>query len=105
MHHPRTRNIAPKYSSHCSFALLTSCEYNGKMVILAYFSRFLQILSQLKYLFQNLSARIIFVIDATFVPHLTFSGLLSPEILFGDKTVTHSDTQLILPSVNLRGIH
>jgi len=32
---------------------------------------------------------IILVLDATFVPNLTFLGLLSPEILFGEKTVSH----------------
>jgi len=37
---------------------------------------------------RNLSTHIILVLDATFVPNLTFLGLLSPEISFGEKTVT-----------------
>jgi len=52
---------------------------------------------------------IICIIDATFVPNLAFLGLLSPDISFGEKTVTHpdthtpthTDTQLTLISVNL----
>jgi len=45
-----------------------------------------------KKLSKNLSARIILVLDATFVPNLTLSGLLRPEISFGEKTVTHLPT-------------
>jgi len=43
--------------------------------------------------------RIIFILDATFVPNLTFLGLLNSEISFGEKTDTHPDTQLISPFV------
>jgi len=61
-----------------------------------------------KKLFKNLIVHISLVLDATFMPNLTFLGLLSSEILFGEKTVTHTDkhpqrhphTQLISPSVN-----
>jgi len=35
--------------------------------------------------------RIILILDATFVPNLMLSGLLSHEISFGEKTVTHPD--------------
>jgi len=41
---------------------------------------------------KNLSARIILVLDATIVPNLTFLGLLSPEISFGEKN-SHPPTQ------------
>jgi len=47
---------------------------------------------------KNLSARIILVLNSTFAPHLTFLGLLSPEISFGD-------TQFISPSVNFSAEH
>jgi len=43
------------------------------------------------------SVRIILTLDTTSVPNLTILGLLSPEVSFGEKTVTHPDTQLILP--------
>jgi len=43
---------------------------------------------------KNLSAR-------TYVPQLTFLGLLNPEICLGVKP----DTQLISPSVNLSAAH
>jgi len=51
------------------------------------------------------TVHIILILDATFVPNLTFLGFLSPEILFGEKTDTHADTQLISPSVNLKASH
>jgi len=55
---------------------------------------------------KNLSAHIILVLDATFVPNLTFFGLLSPEISFAEKSPdTHQDTQLVLPSVNLSALN
>jgi len=38
---------------------------------------------------KNLSEHIILILDATFVPNLTFLGPLSPEISFGEKIVTH----------------
>jgi len=54
---------------------------------------------------KNLNVCVILVLDVTFVPNLTFLGLLSPEISFGEKTYTqtptHPDTQCISPSVNL----
>jgi len=62
----------------------------------AYFWRFfvlfffVQILPQLKNFSRNLSVHIIYAIDTTFVPNLTFLGLLSPEILLGEKKVTQS---------------
>jgi len=40
---------------------------------------------------RNLSAHNIPVIDANFVPNLTFLSLLSPKISFREKTVSHSD--------------
>jgi len=43
----------------------------------------------IKKLSKNLSACIILVLYATFVQNLTFLGLLSPEISFGERTVTH----------------
>jgi len=43
-----------------------------------YFGHFLQTLPRL-------SVHVILVLDVTFVPNLTFLGLLSPEILFGEK--------------------
>jgi len=52
---------------------------------------FWQFLPQLKKLSKNLRVSIIFVIDTTFVPNLTFLGLLSPETSYGEKTVTHPD--------------
>jgi len=33
------------------------------------------------------------------MPNLTFLGILSHEISFGEKTITHPDTQHISPSV------
>jgi len=48
-----------------------------------------------------LKNRIILILDGTLVPNLMCLGLLSPEISFGENIVTHADTQLILPSVNL----
>jgi len=48
-------------------------------------------LPPLKLFSGNLSARIIPKLDATFVPNLTFLGLLSPEISFGEKN-SHPDT-------------
>jgi len=66
------------------------------IAILAYF---LQIMPQLKTFSKHLSAHIILILDATFVPTLTFLGLLGPEISFREKTVTYQhryeDTQLI----------
>jgi len=64
---------------------------------LAYFGRFLPILPQIKTFFpkKSLSPRIILVLFAIFVPNLTFLGLLSPAVSFGEKkTVTHPDIQL-----------
>jgi len=49
---------------------------------------------------KNLSVCISIILDATFVQNLTFPGLLSPEISFGEKTVTHPDTQLVSSSMN-----
>jgi len=68
--------------------------------ILAYFCIF-PLLPKLKLYFKNVSVHVILVLNTTFVLNMTFLGLLSPEILFGEKTVTHTDTQLISPSVNL----
>jgi len=51
-----------------------------------------------KLLSKHLIARIILVLDVTFVPNLMFLGLLSAEISFGEKN--HPATQLISPSVN-----
>jgi len=51
------------------------------------------VLLQLKTFFENLSACIILVLDATFVPNLTFLDFLSLGISFEEKTVTHIDTQ------------
>jgi len=60
----------------------------GEYVLISGF--FVQILQQSNF-FKNLSACIILVLDATFMPNLTFLGLLSPEISFGEKPVTHED--------------
>jgi len=66
--------------------LFTVCRF------LAYFGVFSpQILLQKAFL-KNASACIILVLDATFVSHLTFLGLLSPE-MFGEKIVTYKDTK------------
>jgi len=46
---------------------------------------FLLTLPQLKKFCRNLSAPIIPVLRATFVPNFTFLGLFSPEISFGEK--------------------
>jgi len=51
---------------------------------------------------ENLGARIILVLDAAFVPNLTFLGLLNSEILSGEKQSPH--TQLISPSVNISAL-
>jgi len=53
---------------------------------------------------KNIRVNIILVLDAAFVPNLTFLGLLRPEILFGEKSVT-LDTQLISPPINLSNAH
>jgi len=48
--------------------------------------RFLANFAAIKKLFsENLSTRFILVLDATFLPNLTFLGLLSPDISFGEK--------------------
>jgi len=57
------------------------------------FLAFLQILPQLKTFPKNQNACIILILDATFVPNLTFLGLLNPEISFREKTVTPTDTK------------
>jgi len=46
---------------------------------------FLQILPQIKNFFQKSKCAHILILDANFVPKLTFLGLLSPEISFGEK--------------------
>jgi len=49
---------------------------------------------------KNPRASIILVLDATFLTNLTFLGLLSPEISFGEKTThpnAHPDAQLRKP--------
>jgi len=51
-------------------------------VFLAFFANFATIR---KLFSRNLSARIVHVLDATFMPNLTFLGLLSFEISFGEK--------------------
>jgi len=51
-------------------------------IFAGYFANFA---TQLKNFFRKLSARIILVLDATFVPNLTFLGILRPEISFGEK--------------------
>jgi len=61
------------------------------LAFLAYFWHFLQILPQLKTFFpKNLSARIKLVLDATFLPSLTFLGIFISEISRVEKPVTHS---------------
>jgi len=50
---------------------------------LDYFLAFLPIFSQLKTFPRNLSARIIIVLNATFLPNFTILGLLSAEISSG----------------------
>jgi len=52
------------------------------------FFAFLPILPQLKNFSRNLSACIILILDAIFLPNLTFLGLLGPEISLGEKTVS-----------------
>jgi len=68
------------------------------------FTFFWQILPQLKTFSKNLSACIILILDAAFVLNLTFLGILSYEILLGEK-VFKPDTQLILPSMKLSAQH
>jgi len=60
------------------------------------FLYFLQILLQLKTFSETSSVHIILILDATFVPNLTFSGLLSPEISLGEKLVTHPAPTLFI---------
>jgi len=63
------------------------------------FLRFLLILPQLKSFYpKNLSACIILVLDATFVPNLTFLGLLSPG---KNWSPIHPPAQLISRPVKL----
>jgi len=69
--------------------------------LLAYFNVFANFETIKKTFAKNLSAHIIFELDTTFVPNLTFSGLHSPRISCGEKTVTRSPTKLISRSVNL----
>jgi len=77
-----------------------------KIGVLNLFLFFFANFAKLKTFCKNLSASIILVLElnATFVPNLTFLGLLSSEISFGEKTATHpptlTDTQLISPSMN-----
>jgi len=66
--------------------------------VFAPFGRFLLIFSQLKTFSKNLSAHIIIVLDATFMLNLTFLGLLSLGISFGEKN--QPQIQLISPSVD-----
>jgi len=58
-------------------------------------AHFWPILPQLKNFSKNLSAHVIviLILSTTFVPNLTFLGILSPEIWFGEKTVTHPERQ------------
>jgi len=56
---------------------------------LAYFWQFFANFATIKKLSKNISARIIFVVDAIFLPNVAFLGPFSPEISFGEKTVTH----------------
>jgi len=53
---------------------------------------FLQILPQLKTFSKHLFARIILALDTTFMPNLTFLGLLGPEISFGEKKQSRIQT-------------
>jgi len=46
----------------------------------------------LKTFSKNLSASIFLLLDATFMSNVMFLGLLSPEILLGEKPVTHTAT-------------
>jgi len=41
---------------------------------------------------RTLSVRKVPILDAAFMPNLTFLGLLSREMSFGEKPVTHSDS-------------
>jgi len=62
-----------------------------KMAFFLAFLRFFANFATVKKLSRNLSARIILVLEAAFLLNLTFLGLLSPEISFGEKkTVTHN---------------
>jgi len=61
----------------------------GKLALFANFATIKKDFSK------NLSAHIILVLDATFVPN--FLGLLSPEISFGKNS--HLDMKLISPSI------
>jgi len=64
-------------------------QWSTLFTIFSLFWHFLQILPQLKTFPKNLSVRIILVLDATVVPNLTFLGLLSPEISFGENPPRH----------------
>jgi len=66
------------------------CEWFCKIGILAVFVNFAAIKKTFS---ENLRACIIFVQDATFVPNLTFLGVLSPEISFEEKTISHPPRQ------------
>jgi len=70
------------------------------------FLAFLANFDTIKNISKNLHACIIIILDATFVPNLRFLGLLSPEISFGEKkqSPTQTPTQLISPFVNLSAL-
>jgi len=74
--------------------MVPPCECFGKLAFLAYVGGFFANFATVKNFFsKTVTARMILVLGATFVPNLTFLSLLSPEILFGEKEVAQSPTQ------------
>jgi len=82
-----------------------ACTHFGVLRLFSQF--FCQFFLQLKSFSKTLSAHIILVLDATFVPNLMFLGLLNSETSFAEKQLLPhtSSTQLISPSVNPSAPH
>jgi len=83
--------------AHCVLLQLCAADHWRVKLKNSTFGQFFALLPKLKNVSRNLSVRIILILDATFVPNLTFLGLLNPEILFGEKKLPcHPDKQLHL---------
>jgi len=63
--------------------LISEVEFGEECIFWPIFC--VQILPQLEYFFQNLSAHIILIVDTAFMPNFTFLGIFCPEISFREK--------------------
>jgi len=87
--------VAPHICCFCIYAQPKMWHHSAsvfvkKIGILQKSTKNRPIMPQLKNVFKKPKPCIILVLDAFFVLNFTFLGLLSPEILFGEKSVTHT---------------